>query len=244
MGYRIFRDQNTVVLEQDTVTIEIPIVDSYFTYNETALSYDIKTVQSRKTASIPRADIGTYSNELGVLYTEESLRAFLRLNCSLTNTLVSLNATGWASYVDTAYSLGSPFSVSAGVTANLPNNSGVIIDSQIPSDIDSFYESGKITGRNGDNLDAMIYFWAVPSATNAELDIWIDIGGSIGAIYVQTIYFRGTSAKGVLYSLPSAYTGATWEANGGIIKIKPSVNMQFYGMTYNFDRSHKAKTIT
>lgn len=243
MANKLYREGNFVVLEQGTRIVNFPVVDSDYEYNENTQVYSIKSYQSRKTGVINRSDIGTYTNEISVAYTEASLNSFLRHNTGLTNELLSISATGWASYVDTMYTIGSPFSVSAGVTADLPNNSGTIIDSQKPADVVSFYQSGKITGRTGDNLDAMIYFVAVPSATNAELDIWIDIGGSIGAIYLQTIYFRGTSPKGVLYSLPSAYTLNTWEANGGTIKIKPSVNMNFYGMTYNFDRSHKARVI-
>lgn len=243
MANKLYREGNFVVLEQGTRIVNFPVIDSDYEYNENTQVYSIKSYQSRKTGVINRSDIGTYTNEISVAYTEASLNSFLRQNTGLTNELVSISATGWASYVDTMYTSVSPFSVSAGVTVALPNNAGTIIDNQKPDDITSFYQSGKITGRNGDNLNAMFYFWAIPSATNAELDIWVDIGGSIGAIYVQTIYFRGTSPKGVLYSLPSAYTGATWETNGGTIYIKPSVNMQFYGMTYNFDRSHKARVI-
>lgn len=241
MPYKLYRSGNFVVLEQGLKVLNFPVVDTDYDFNEELSYYTIRS--SRKSGVVDRSDIGTYTNEVGTAYTETSFNNFLRQNTGLTNELVSISTTGWASYVDTMYTSGSPFSVSAGVTVPLPNNAGTIIDSQKPSDVVSFYQSGKITGRNGDNLDAMIYFTSVPSATNAELDIWVDIGGSIGAIYVQTIYFRGTSPKGVLYSLPSAYTGTTWEANGGTIYIKPSVNMQFYGMTYNFDRSHKAKPI-
>lgn len=99
-----------------------------------------------------------------------------------------------------------------------------------------------ITGRNGDNLDIMIYFKALPSATNAELEVWVDIGGSVGELYKQTIYFRGATEKGVLYTLPSAYTLNTWEANGGIIYVKPiGANFDIYNINFNFDRSHKAR---
>lgn len=98
-----------------------------------------------------------------------------------------------------------------------------------------------ITGREGDNLDLMIYFKATPSSTNSYIDIWVDIGGAIGELYRQTILFRDTSQKGVLYALPSAFTLNTWEANGGIVYIEPSVNMTIHSINFNFDRSHKAR---
>lgn len=243
MANRLYREGNFIVLEQGSRVIDFPIVDADFNYNDVSQTYLIKTVLTNKTGSIPRSSISSYTNDIGISYTETTFKSFLRHNTGLTSSLSSMSSTGWASYVDTEYTSGTPFNVSAGSTVVLPNNSGNIIDSQIPDDIDYFYQSGKITGRNGDNLDVMIYFLAVPSSINAELDVFIDIGGSIGAIYLQTIYFRGTSPKGVMYALPSAYTGSTWETNGGIVKIRPSTNMSFYGMTFNFDRSHKAKIL-
>ena len=99
-----------------------------------------------------------------------------------------------------------------------------------------------ITGRDGDNLDIMLYFKAVPSASNSELDIWINVGGSIGELYRQTIYFRGTTEKGVIYNLPSAYTLSDWEANGAQVYIRATgANFKIYSMNFNFDRSHKAR---
>jgi len=233
--------------------------------------------------------------------------AFDKTNDNFTELYVQ---TGWASYVDNDYTSGSPFVVTSGSTVDLTNRARTIVDSQIPSDIKTFYcpaqltvssvsgtfvegetitggtsgatgtlkeiatldyritnltglftvsetitggtsgatatvdvnRNAIITGRNGDNLDIMIYFKALPSSTNAELEIWVDIGGSIGELYKQTIYFRGATEKGVLYTLPSAYTLGTWEANGGEVKIKAiGANFDIYNINFNFDRSHKAK---
>ena len=150
--------------------------------------------------------------------------------------------TGWATYVDTQYTVGSPFSISATTETNLPNNAGTKIESQMPADIATFYDGSVITGRNGDSLDAMIYFKATSSHVSQYLDIWIDIGGDIGEIYRQTFTFpKGSGAEmGIMYALPSAYTLGTWEANGGTVKCYSSHSLTAYGMTYNFDRSHKA----
>lgn len=242
MANKLYREGNYVVLEQDSRIVNFPVVDSDYEYNNNTQAYSIKSYQSRKTGIINRSDIGTYTNDISVAYTEVSLNSFLRQNTGLTNELVSISATGWASYIDTMYTSGSPFPALAGITIDLPNNSGTIIDDQKPGDIDSFYESGKVTGRNGDGMDMMIYFTVIPSATNAELEIWVDIGGS-SPLYVKTEYFRGTSPKGVVYSLSSIYNRMIWEANGGIIKIKPSVKMDIYGIIFNFDRSHKARIL-
>lgn len=216
--------------------------------------------------------------------------------------------TGWASYVDTGYTSGSPLVVSAGVDTLLTNRAQNVIDHQKPYDIKTFYapvvltagaitgtfvegetvtggtsgatgvlkeiagtkfrlvnlsgtfasselitggtsgatttysakKNAVITGRNGDNLDLMLYFKVLPTSTNSELDIWVNIGGSIGELYRQTFLFRSTTGKGVMYTLPSAYTLGTWETNGGQIYVRASSNMSIYEMNFNFDRSHKA----
>lgn len=153
-------------------------------------------------------------------------------------------STGWGSYADTQYTTESPFILDASVDTVLPNNAGSVIDSQKPSDIDTFYDSvnQKITGRTGDNLDILLYFKATPSASNQWLDIWIDIGGSIGELYRQTFSFpKGAdSERGIVYSLPSPYTLDTWEENGGSVFVTSNAPLSIHSIVYNFDRSHKA----
>lgn len=161
---------------------------------------------------------------------------------TLLDRIVSKN--GWASYVDTQYTSGSPFTISPNTDTILPNNAGTVVNSQIPYDIEEFYNgtNRKILGRNGDSLDIMIYFKAVPSATNQWLDIWIDIDGAIGELYRLTFSFpRGSGVeRGILYSLPSAYTLNTWEANGGTVYVRSDASLTIYSINYNFDRTHKA----
>ena len=150
--------------------------------------------------------------------------------------------SGWGSYNDTQYPSGSPFSVTADTDTALPNNKGNVIESQKPSDVTTFYDGTVITGRNGDNLDIQIYFKATPSAQNQWLDVWIDIGGSVGELYRQTFSFpRGSGVeRGIMYSLASAYTLNTWEANGGTIYVRSNASITLHSIVYNFDRSHKA----
>ena len=157
--------------------------------------------------------------------------------------------TGWASYVDTQYTSGSPFSVLANTDTPLPNNAGTIIDSQKPTDITTFYDGTTITGRNGDALDFMIYFKATPSAINQSLDVYVDITGGTGTpanlarLYEQTFSFpRGSGVeRGILYALPSAYTLNTWQANGGVVYIRSDAALTLHSINYNFDRTHKAR---
>ena len=158
---------------------------------------------------------------------------------------INNNITGWGSYVDTVnVDLGTAQVITADTDTILTNNAGSKIETQLPAHVTTFYDSStnKITGRNGDNLDAMIYFKAYPSSVNQYMDIWIDIGGVIGELYRQTFNFpKGASIeRGILYSLPSAYTLGTWEANGGTIYVRSNAELSIYGKNYNFDLSHKA----
>lgn len=161
------------------------------------------------------------------------------------NTMFSelFGRTGWASYVDTQYTSVSPFTVAANTDTALPNNAGTIIDAQKPTDVTEFYDGTVITGRNGDALDVMIYFKAESSAVDQFLDVWIDIGGAVGELYRQTFSFpKGSGTeRGILYSLPSAYTLDTWETNGGTVYVRSNGSCDIYDITYNFDRTHKAR---
>jgi len=156
---------------------------------------------------------------------------------------VGSNTSGWASYTDTVHiDAGTAFTIAADTDTVLPNNAGNIIDSQKPSDITSFYDGSVITGRNGDALDLMLYFKAVPSAANQWLEVWVDIGGAVGELYRQTFVFpKGASVeRGVVYGLPSAYTLDTWEANGATVYVRSNAPADIYKINYNFDRTHKA----
>lgn len=150
--------------------------------------------------------------------------------------------SGWATYVDTQYTSGSPFSVSADTDTVLPNNALSKIETQKPESITEFYDGSQILGVNGNAIDIMIYFKATPSAQNQYLDLWIDIGGSIGELYRQSFAFpRGAGVeRGILYALPSAYTLNTWEANGGTVYIRSNAALTLHTCNFNFDLSHKA----
>ena len=149
---------------------------------------------------------------------------------------------GYASYTDTQYDAGAPFSVLANTDTILPNNAGIIYDEQKPTDITTFYD-GKITGRDGDGLAVMIYFKATSSSIDQWLDIWIDIGGAVGELYRDTKTFpKGTSTeRGILYSLPAAYTRSTWETNKGTVYVRSNAPFTCYGMNYNLGRTSKAR---
>lgn len=86
MAYKLYRDLNCIVLIQDAVRVDYPIVNTYFTYNENSQNYTIRTVNTKiRESIINRADISDYSNELNVDYDELTFLSFLRLYASLTD---------------------------------------------------------------------------------------------------------------------------------------------------------------
>lgn len=170
--------------------------------------------------------------------------AILLFQSSTTVGSQPVTSTGWGTYVDTQYpNSGATFTVAADTDTNLPNNKGSVIETQLPIDVTTFYDGTVITGRAGDNLDIMIYFKAIPSTATQALDVWIDIGGSIGELYRQSFSFpKGVGVeRGIMYPLPSAYTLDTWEANGGTVKVRSDAIVDIHSIVYNFDRSHKAR---
>lgn len=111
------------------------------------------------------------------------------------------------------------------------------------SGVISTVSDGKITGREGDNIDFMIFFKAVSTNNDQWLDVWINIGGSIGELYRQTYTFpKGIGfERGILYSIPSGYTLDTWENNGATIYVRSSHTMNIVTpISINLDRSHRA----
>ena len=226
--------------------------------------------------------------------------------------------TGFASYTDSGYTSGAPFSIPALTDTVLPNRAQTIYDTQLPIDIKTFYYSrqlimgsitgaylegetitggtsgatatiieidsnghlllvnqngtwtaseivtgstsgatapittikqGAVTGRNGDGLDIMLYFYAVPTNVAQTMDVWLDLTDGTGVpsnlsvLYPETYTFpKGVGiGRGIKFNFSSVYTRDTWQANGGRIFINSSHSLTVYGINFNFDRSHKAR---
>lgn len=103
--------------------------------------------------------------------------------------------------------------------------------------------AGRIVGRQGDGFNAMILFQAIPSNNDQWLDVSIDIGGSFGKIFTDTLSFpKGSGvARSVKYSVPSGYQLDTFQKNGGKITVRSNHDIDIYAITFNFSRTHKAR---
>ena len=143
--------------------------------------------------------------------------------------------TGWAAHSDTQYTEVSPFSLVGGADwVNLPNNSGSVDDEFKPSDITALFDSGKVTGINGETRGLTLSFAVKPTTgTSPTIRVKIDIGGAIGEIkdYTRAILFdKGNGVEDRYLSSFIAYTRDTWEANGGQWMIKSSSNCDIYNI--------------
>lgn len=160
--------------------------------------------------------------------------------------------SGWGAYSDTQYPDDqTTFTVNSDTDTIFPNNSVTRRENQLPTDITSFvdvidlgaYEHSRIRGKEGDSIDTLIYFKAIPSMNNQWLDVWLELGGAVGQIYRQTFAFpRGLGEpRSIVYNLASLYQSATWEANGATIYVRSNSSLQIYDIDMNVDRSHKAR---
>ena len=159
-----------------------------------------------------------------------------------------VTTTGWGDYVDTQYTSASPFSVLGDTITNLPNNRGSIIETQKPYDVDTFYDGSVIKGREGDGILVTIDFIAKPTNANTTfVEVWLDITGGVGTpvkfanLYKRIISFpKGNGVQRPINFTFGGYTLATWEANGGIVKVLGNGTFDLYDVRYVITRTHKA----
>jgi hypothetical protein len=154
--------------------------------------------------------------------------------------------TGWASYRDTQYTSAAPFNVAGGPDGvMLPNNAATVLDSQIPTDIASFYDPAtkKIAGRTGDGMIIVIDLTLRPlSGSLTSFELWVDIGGAIGRTYQNSISVTKGNGVAHRYSITlPVYTLDTWEANGGVVYVQAAHECEIFDIRYIFHRTHKAR---
>lgn len=153
--------------------------------------------------------------------------------------------TGWGVYNDTQYTEVSPLTLVAGVKVPLTIATGSSIETQLPTDVTSFwdYTTNTIKGNNGDGRLILIEFSAKPTdPSTSYLDISIDIGGSIGEIYPDTkIFPKGQgAARNIIYTI-SGYTLGTWEVNGGKVMLESDGAVDIYSIRAVIKRDHKGR---
>lgn len=157
-----------------------------------------------------------------------------------------LAGQGWATYIDTTYTIGAPLVLLDGVMTTLPNNAGAKIERYLPADVASFYDSAtsKITPKYvGDYNIIAVRLIANPNATFASLKFGIDIGGAPGVIFQEEQAFhKGAGvAQPFVFTCPG-YSLDTFIANGGLVKLTAiDADISVYGIEFQISRVSSAK---
>ena len=152
---------------------------------------------------------------------------------------MNLSKLGWARYVGDQYTVGSPFTIAEGVTSTLPNNAASKIETYLPFGITSFYDGNKITpAKVGDYYIFTIRFKAKGTNLNSVFDFGIDIGGSLGIIFPETIIFSKGSNTEQNFSIDTpGYSLDTFLSNGGLVKITAVTgNISIYDIEFQITR--------
>lgn len=159
----------------------------------------------------------------------------------LRDMLVSLDDSGWGQYSDTVYTAAAPLSVLADTDTALPNNKGGVIETYKPADVTTFYDGSAITGKAGDAYQITIDLAALPtSAATTLIEVWFDIGGSVGELYRRLITFpKGNGVVRPINFTVGVYTLDTWEANGASVFCRANGTVDLYDIRYVITRSHR-----
>lgn len=148
---------------------------------------------------------------------------------------------GWGHYTDTQYTSGSPLSLVADTTYNMPNNKGTVIETDIPSDITTFYDGTTITGRDGDGILINVSLTVNPTILATYLEVWLDVGGGNPPLYINSFSFpRGAGVDHPINFTISGYTPEDWETNGGVIKLKSGSAATLFGVDYIISRPSRS----
>ena len=162
--------------------------------------------------------------------------------------------TGWGRYIDNAFSSGSPYAVSAGVTSVIPNDlGGAFINTHLPSYVSFFYSgitqkfikgnTGNM-GNNSNDVDTFeIKFFAKSTVDYDKLKVFIDVAGTEGIVATETKQLTVTAGTyEVLTTFFTLPITNDFFANGGIPKITATAgNLSIYGMQFTVTRIHKSQ---
>lgn len=154
--------------------------------------------------------------------------------------------TGWARYLDTVYTTGSPLSIANGVRAVLTNNANNKIETQLPFGVTSFFNETTqkiLAENNGDAYTLSIRFKARMSVNNGYFDIDLDIGGAQGIISQESLVFTRNANTEQKFDIDlSVFSGSTFVTNGGTLRITPlNGNIEIYDISFVLIRLHKAR---
>lgn len=129
---------------------------------------------------------------------------------------------GWAVYNDTVYTPLNLLTILTSTTIDLPNNAGSVLNSKLPAGNSDWYDGVKLRPHAADEYYILaVRFMAAPSIGSvANLDFGIDLGGTQGVQFEQQLTFpKGAGVFRPFSIVIPFYTGVTFLANGGTVKL-------------------------
>jgi len=156
------------------------------------------------------------------------------------------NQTGWEQITDTTYTVGSPLTISEGVTGKILTGTVTRITTQLPDGVIEFWNNTTkklMAINNGDAFTLSLRFKAKMNVGNGYADVAINIGGALNVISQETILFSKGSNNEQRFDIDLSYfTGTTFIANGGDIEVTPlNGNIEIYDIVLVPIRTHKGK---
>jgi hypothetical protein len=151
--------------------------------------------------------------------------------------------TGWATYVDTTHTVGSPQVLSAGTRTQWTNDAGTKNETYRPG-VTPMWSSNKITpSRIGEAYTLRVDFIINPAATNGLCTVEVDIGSDpFGASSVPILNDTFSLVKGAIaQSISRTYTIFcldTFFANGGAVAITCDKAADVYDKRITLVRIH------
>lgn len=157
------------------------------------------------------------------------------------NGVAADSALGWGAYTDNVYTTSSRLIVSTGADTALPNNKAGALETYKPADITTFYNGTVITGIEGEGRLITLEMKMEPQTGANFIDVWFDIGGSIGELYRRTVSFpKGSGVEFNYVSTTAAYTLDTWESNGATVYVRPDGgSVEIWDIRYVIHRTSK-----
>jgi hypothetical protein len=158
---------------------------------------------------------------------------------------------GWANYVDSTYTSGSPLLLNVGNSYNaqctVDGLGSGSTQSEWPNGVPEPWDTStnKLIGTNdGDKFTYELSFKAQDGAASVLMDVYIDIGSPIGEISRSSVSIaKGASVETAIEMYRTYFTGSTFVANGGTIYFdtsQTSDDMSIWDIALLIEKTHVA----
>lgn len=156
-------------------------------------------------------------------------------------------STGWAYYVDNAYTSGSPLSISSGVRTKITiNGLGTGTDITNLADGDTNYwdtsTNKMLLGTGGpvagDVFEMTLRFKTAAIGGNPHFDLQADVAGTVVAEKTESL--TKTSAINSFDETTTLFVSSAVATSGAEIYFTPSANLDFYDFTILITKLHQA----